>query len=932
MKRLLIAFFLLPGLAHAATGDITGVEISPSGAEPFGACADITIDGFTTGKVVDFGSGYGNQLDYDDLGSAKIVFTVVSEGYDSTGTLGTVTRTVYATSVVRKPYPNEADDQEPSATVIRVALSDFIYLDDNTGAGKSGTAPTVTIAAGAIRNDGGSLETSAAATALTCTNSSGLDYAPTIARWDRVAGVVTADRISADFTMAVRAYHRSGIAAVRFDATGQTSAHNENSTTTTRTATQRVGSSLWAEAYHSALTDINAFTDDELIDLRFRAYPVVGDADNIRDSNNHTTSTEECLGYNKATVVCDDDADSTLYAVVDPVSGNNTTGANSATLATAESTPYLNIGEAVKDGANTIYLLDGTHAAVGSTHTRRTTNEWVVVTHHPTSSSKAGAIVQVTTTQTYDCERLQFKNVTFDLASTTSYMDGEDAGNFLRLTGVNFDEDAVGAPTTGIGYRSHATYLENCTGDMGEQEWDWEVFSSAKVNYLFDGCAFGTPGTSGTSNSLSAYELVACSSLDSNLYFSGTNTGGPVKDHVEISFNNLLDFSASGSEVLYGLSTTSGDDVVMGMAIVGNVIEKTAGTSALGTIAADSSACDAANVLIFHNTFSGERLNVGYNETGTTARLRRNWSQKYNSFRSWNVKTDTFAGTPSGARTGNWPIVYGVGFAHNNREISTFPGEYGGLDLTSGTPGYVADNSYTGTGTGNGDYAPDTGSVLLGRIPNGQRVVTIDLYGNEVVNEGDIGAIQVTTGPVIAGSTGWVLFGSIGQSVSAAADGSNLSDALVDDSNTLDVTLDDSGVYESEYFNFTNIVYGTTIPTGAPSYTVEFRIKRKSDTSSAREVQDLTVQFIDDTGTRVGDNVADTVTDWPSTLGTVDYVATGLSLDGTEFTSAAGLALRVTGINTNGSTLAEVAYAAIRISWTGSDPLYNTRGFFALTE
>jgi len=141
MKRILLAFFLLPGLAYAATGDITGVEISPSGAEPYGACADITIDGFTTGKVVDFGSGYGAQLDYADIGAATIVFTVVSEGYDSTGTLGTVTRTVYATSVVRKPYPNDADDQEPSATVIRVALSDFIYVDDNTGAGKSGTAP-----------------------------------------------------------------------------------------------------------------------------------------------------------------------------------------------------------------------------------------------------------------------------------------------------------------------------------------------------------------------------------------------------------------------------------------------------------------------------------------------------------------------------------------------------------------------------------------------------------------------------------------------------------------------------------------------------------------------------------------------------------------------------------------------------------------------
>jgi len=194
------------------------------------------------------------------------------------------------------------------------------------------------------------------------------------------------------------------------------------------------------------------------------------------------------------------------------------------------------------------------------------------------------------------------------------------------------------------------------------------------------------------------------------------------------------------------------------------------------------------------------------------------------------------------------------------------------------------------------------------------------------------GAWTALDSDVVAGSTGWVLFQAIGQSTSAAADWTNLSDALVDDANTAECTLDDAGVFESEYLNFTNPAYGTTIPTGAPSYTVEFRIKKKAQTGSAREIQDLTTQFIDDTGTRVGTNVADTVTDWPGTLGTVDYVATGLSLDGTEFTSAAGMALRATGVNTNGATLTEVATAWIRVSWTGTDAAYNTRGFFALTE
>lgn len=184
-----------------------------------------------------------------------------------------------------------------------------------------------------------------------------------------------------------------------------------------------------------------------------------------------------------------------------------------------------------------------------------------------------------------------------------------------------------------------------------------------------------------------------------------------------------------------------------------------------------------------------------------------------------------------------------------------------------------------------------------------------------------------------SGSTGWVLLQTAAQSTSAAADWANINDALVDDANTADVTLDDTGVYESEYLNLTNPAYGTTPPAGADSYTVHFRIKKKSDTTSAREIQDLTVQFVDDTGTRVGDNLADAVTDWPSALGTTDYTMTGYTPDGTEFTSAAGVSIRATGINTNGSTLAEIATVWIKVDWDcGDDPTSNARGFFALTE
>jgi hypothetical protein len=57
---------------------------------------------------------------------------------------------------------------------------------------------------------------------------------------------------------------------------------------------------------------------------------------------------------------------------------------------------------------------------------------------------------------------------------------------------------------------------------------------------------------------------------------------------------------------------------------------------------------------------------------------------------------------------------------------------------------YVDNASYTGDGSGNGDYTPDAGSVLLSRVPAGGAVLPYDLAGNAIPNDGtgDAGAIQ----------------------------------------------------------------------------------------------------------------------------------------------------------------------------------------------
>lgn len=186
------------------------------------------------------------------------------------------------------------------------------------------------------------------------------------------------------------------------------------------------------------------------------------------------------------------------------------------------------------------------------------------------------------------------------------------------------------------------------------------------------------------------------------------------------------------------------------------------------------------------------------------------------------------------------------------------------------------------------------------------------------------------------GSTGWVLFQTAATTSASGSlvDWTSTSNALVDDSNYTQAALDGGGDTDSETLKLTNPAYGTTIPTGAAAYTVQFRIKRVRGSGGSNEVNDLNVQFIDDTGALVGDNLAATTTDWPSlSATTADYTATGLTLDGTEFTSAAGLAISATAINAAGAVNARVLVAWIKIDWTcGDDAAAKARGFFALTE
>jgi len=195
------------------------------------------------------------------------------------------------------------------------------------------------------------------------------------------------------------------------------------------------------------------------------------------------------------------------------------------------------------------------------------------------------------------------------------------------------------------------------------------------------------------------------------------------------------------------------------------------------------------------------------------------------------------------------------------------------------------------------------------------------------------GAWTANSSTCNSGSTGWVLFTAVAQSSSADMNWTNPSNVLIDDSTYAYADLESGVVDNSEYLNLTNIDFDTsTIPVGADSYTVQVRIKKYRGTGGSDEINDLTVQFIDETGTRIGDNKADTITDWPTTASTFDYTITGHVFDGTEFDADTGLAFRATGIEGASISQARFVTGWMKIDWTCPSTIETASGFFGLED
>ena len=723
-----------------------------------GFSADLYVEGFAVGSTIDY--GYSVESITVSAGTANRPtptantpsVTVTDLGFDSSGNATTVERTAYLTGSIRKPYPDEADlDEEVISGEwrIRVALSEEIYAKANTGAGNSGTACTFSAIAGTVTNSADAAESNAAV-AVSTTNSSTLAYPKVIGQWSHDITPLW-ERRGSDFEIAFRPRHGiRNVACVRFNAVGETSAaEGSGVTVSTRSLTQSTVTGLYHDPYVTTV-DVSVFDQGEQIILRARAYPVIGDADSVLDTEDRTASIEQAQrGDARVYATCNKTGVLTQYAVIDPVGGDDPTGVVSGTLATAEASPYATIKAAAADGATVIYLLEGTHAFLGNT---------VITLAHAIEvgplpgETAANCVVDAAgtdpSTRLFQWDHVRFfGGITIDASS--SFWDWQDVSRTVKFDGVICSGTNSNAP---MHYRVAVAMYVNCT----ISGWRMAGFSTTQTCFSAIGCRLNSMPLVMTSFG----SIVACDQGDTGNIsmeeYQDTVTTLDLRENIMIEFNNFDRRSTGVSQrfINWGSEGSSGR-----LSVVGNVFVST-GTSVL-YFWGDGNFEPCSNFIFAHNTAAGveaNRSNAMYNDEGSVSTARNLLFWKANAMPLVAVKADVFLHPEDGRngnRIGNWPFVFGANCLYNCEDNVLFPREILGvgsviLGTAYGDQGYTDDNSPATDSTLQGDYTPTASSPLKDVVPREFALIDFDLFGKRLPSTADIGGVQ--RGSVVDGT------------------------------------------------------------------------------------------------------------------------------------------------------------------------------------
>ena len=673
--------------------------------------------------------------------TAKVTMLVTSAGYAGT-TLGTRTRTVYATKVARKPYANQADQQETADgtdVTTDLWLSEPIYADDTI---------VLTVLTGWATDTNGGNEAAQTWTNVGITNSSTVPYsdAHPICRWNIVWKARYWDGTGTfRVSVCVAHGHASGgeqAAAVKFTMTDGVS-------TATKTVTASSLSSLYSRettngtrvveyAADFEAADVSAFDDGDYT-ISCEVYPLIGDADAI------STTADSADGFDAFTVKLDKaGAYPSRYAYV--------TG-------TAAGTPVTHAtrAAAIADTSNTFGTVSAALVSIraynNSNHSHNDSGNGVVIIKNGTYdlSTIFGSIADDVGSSDVWCSVEAETAGSVTITESVNYSDHPGTA-YCKLTGLSL-ENTAGADRFFFRFFNAAElWLDNVTVVDGDDygacfyqaskiyatdcdltDVDISVFSSEPMY-----CPLAR-ATKFTSCNVPTYGLIGfLLTNDCTSQVKGTNQ--PAMNNVFIGFGKFNDSNVTKAAFALGTAAHNTQDV----ALVQVVLERSrASSSPLLQLTADSITTTAKNFVVQHITCIGQRANIYYVDTATNAsKTLLFWA--HNVAEEVNIKTDIFATTSTSI--GNWSAVNGVGhkgsvylegysdanFAYDFAGLNTYVGQ-----TTSATVTFTNDASLTlGDGTGDGDYSLSSAGDLASRVLSGQAVLGWDLAGSTRNNDG----------------------------------------------------------------------------------------------------------------------------------------------------------------------------------------------------
>ncbi len=733
-----------------ANGDILAIRIAngtESGipASMDGCVAEIDIENLATGGTYALGMGAHN-----DPASAKLVLTVTSPGYDPFGDATTIQRTVYGTQWLRKPYPNQTTKNEVTVSTtltIRVALSETIFDGDTV---------TAVLASGLYTQGSASGTYSGAVT-----NNATLTHPPVIGRWAWVGF----ETVTTDFLLEAVCFHGSArngkpVACVAFTVTDE-NAHTYSTTVTRMTLSTRAGvgdAAVNQVQVYAATIPITSFTQGDVLTCNFVAYPWVGDAGAVLDSDTGITPPDERLC--PLLLLCDkDSAYGGGVAVIDATNGhassaNTWVAANQsaaeAAYVSSTANSYTTIGYAVQaiTSYNTsnlsrsnpgggVVLLTGSHAWPGTNvGTTQGAQETYLTITRLSTVSRATAQISSGTNQKINCQRVKLYDI-----SITGNSAGQVAGGSATTDVIWLDSCAInhtGASNTTPIYVYHLAYATRNDVTALGNGFNGSSAGSTKCPYaLIRGNA--GPDQSGPTGAIPISGTQYCFLGNYNLRPIFQDTGnGPthqISDNTVVAFNTAYALSDSWAQ----LGSTI---ITHGNAYVSNLVEMLNTTP--WSMEIDADGVVATNQIFWHNNLLGARIGMGFNWEIDVAAAKQHWSQRGNLLEEYGNKDDTMP-TANAVRTGSWPVGYHVNCAGNHRltfaGTPEWAGEFSGLyTVDGGTWAFVDNAAYDDGGggdqSGNGDYHLDASADGYDLIPAGYAVLPYDLEGTARNNDG----------------------------------------------------------------------------------------------------------------------------------------------------------------------------------------------------